>query len=251
VTVPPLFAALVFVPGLAIGSFLNVVAARVPERRSIVRPRSACGACGTEIAWYDNIPLLSYGLLRGKCRSCRSEIGIVYPIVELTVAALIVGCVLRFGLTATALVESIFCATLVTVSVTDLQRRVIPNWIVLPAAAVVLLGMTAAHPSPQWLIGALAAGAFLFVFAVAVPGGMGMGDVKLALLIGAGLGRATPMGMMIALLAALIPSVYLLARHGSGARKMKIPFGPALAFGAVVALFAGHDLLAWYWSLSG
>ena len=134
-TVPPLFAALVFVPGLAIGSFLNVVAARVPDHRSIVRPRSACGGCGKEIAWHDNIPLLSYALLGGKCRNCKNAIGIVYPAVELTVAALIVGCVVRFGVTLTALVASVFCATLVTVSVTDLQRRVIPNWIVLPAAA--------------------------------------------------------------------------------------------------------------------
>ncbi len=139
---------------------------------------------------------------------------------------LIAACFLRFGLTLTALVESIFCATLVTVTVTDLQRRVIPNRIVLPAAAVVLVGMTVAHPSPQWAIAALGASAFLLVFALAVPGGMGMGDVKLAFLIGAGLGRVTPVAMMVGLLAALVPSLFLLARHGRRARKMKIPFGP-------------------------
>ncbi len=249
--VPPVLAALVLVPGLAIGSFLNVVAARVPERRSVVHPRSACGACGTEIAWYDNIPLLSYVLLRGRCRNCSARIGIVYPLVEATTAVLIAACFLRFGLTPTALVESIFCATLVTVSVTDLQRRVIPNRIVLPAAAVVLVGMTLAVPSPQWAIAAVGASAFLLVFALAVPGGMGMGDVKLALLIGAGLGRTTPVAIMVGLLAALLPSLFLLARHGRQARKMKIPFGPALAFGAVVALFAGDFLLSWYWSIGG
>ena len=135
---PPFFASLALVPGLAVGSFLNVVAARVPEHRSVVHPRSACGACGNEIAWYDNIPLLSYALLRGRCRRCGDPIGIVYPAVEATAAVLIAACFLRFGLTPTALVESILCATLVTVSVTDLQRRVIPNRIVLPAAAVVL-----------------------------------------------------------------------------------------------------------------
>ncbi len=248
---PPIFAALVLVPGLAIGSFLNVVAARVPERRSVVRPRSACGGCGKEIAWYDNIPLLSYALLRGKCRHCGDSIGIVYPAVEATSAVLIAACVLHFGLTLTALVESVFCATLVTVSVTDLQRRVIPNRIVLPAAAFVLVGMTVAHPSPQWAIAAAGASGFLLVFALAVPGGMGMGDVKLALLIGAGLGRVTPVAMMIGLFAALVPSLFLFVRHGRRARKMKIPFGPALAFGAVVALFAGHDLLTWYWSMNG
>jgi leader peptidase (prepilin peptidase)/N-methyltransferase len=249
--VPSLLAAIAFVPGLAIGSFLNVVAARVPDRRSIVRPRSACGECSREIAWYDNIPLLSYALLRGRCRHCASRIGIVYPAVEATAAILIAGCFARFGLTLTALVESVFCATLVTVSVTDLQRRVIPNRIVLPATGVALVGMTAAQPSPQWVIAAAAASAFLLAFALAVPGGMGMGDVKLALLIGAGLGRVTPVGMMIGLLAGLVPSLVLVARHGRRARKMTIPFGPALAFGAVVALFAGHAILGWYWAFNG
>ncbi len=249
--VPPLLAALALVPGLAVGSFLNVVAARVPDRRSVVRPRSACGGCGREIAWYDNIPLLSYLLLRGRCRGCASRIGVVYPVVEATAALLIAGCFARFGVTLTALVESVFCATLVTVSVTDLQRRVIPNRIVLPAAAVVAAGMTAAEPSPQWIIAAAAASAFLLIFALAVPGGMGMGDVKLALLIGAGLGRVTAVGMMIGLLAALVPSLALVARHGRKARKMTIPFGPALAFGAIVALFAGHAILGWYWAFNG
>jgi len=250
-TVPPLLAALAFFPGLAVGSFLNVVAARVPERRSVVRPRSACGSCGRTIAWYDNIPLLSYALLRGRCRGCRARIGLVYPLVEAVAAALIAACVYRFGLTPTALVEAVFCATLVTVSVTDLQRRVIPNPIVLPAAAVVLAGMTLAHPSPQWAVAAAGASAFLLVFALAVPGGMGMGDVKLALLMGAALGRTTPVALMVGLLAALVPSLVLFARHGRGARKMKIPFGPALAVGAVVALFGGHEILAWYWSIGG
>ena len=247
----PLLAAVAFVPGLAIGSFLNVVAARVPDGRSIVRPRSSCGHCGEEIAAYDNIPLLSYAVLRGRCRKCGAAIGLLYPAVELTAAALIAGCFLKFGATLHAVVAAFFCTVLVTVSATDILRRVIPNMIVLPAAVIVLVGMTLVEPSPQWVLGAAGAGAFLLVAALAYPSGMGMGDVKLALLIGAGLGKVTPVGMMIGFLAALVPSAVLFARHGRAARKMKIPFGPFLAIGAVVGLFAGEAILNWYLSLSG
>jgi leader peptidase (prepilin peptidase) / N-methyltransferase len=242
-------AAVGFLPGLAIGSFLNVVAARVPERRSIVRPRSACGQCSTTLAWYDNIPLVSYAVLRGKCRSCGTRIGLIYPAVELVAAILIAGCLVKFGPTLHALVAAFFCATLVTVSATDIRRRQIPNLIVLPAAAIVLAGMTVVHPSPVWAIAAVAASGFLLLAALAYPAGMGMGDVKLALLIGAGLGVVTPVGLMVGMLSALVPSAVLLARHGMAARKMKIPFGPFLAFGAVVALFAGPSLLHWWLSL--
>jgi leader peptidase (prepilin peptidase)/N-methyltransferase len=245
-----LLAAAGLVPGLAIGSFLNVVAVRVPEHRSIVRPRSACGSCGEEIAWYDNIPLLSYALLRGRCRRCGTTIGLIYPAVEITAALLIAGCLLRFGATPRALVASVFCATLVTVSATDLRLRIIPNQIVLPAAVVVLAGMTLVDPSPQWALGAVGASGFLFLAALAYPGGMGMGDVKLALLIGAGLGKSTPVGMLIGMIAAIVPSAVLFARHGSAARKMKIPFGPFLAIGAVIGLFAGAPILHWYLALS-
>lgn len=245
----PMLAAVGVVPGLAVGSFLNVVAARVPDHRSIVRPRSACGSCGTTLAWYDNVPLVSYAALRGKCRYCSTRIGAIYPAVELTAAALIAACLLHFGPTLHALIASFFCATLVTVSATDILRRVIPNAIVLPAAAIVLVGMTLIEPSPQWAIGAFGAAGFLLLAALAYPAGMGMGDVKLALLIGAGLGKSTPVGLMIGMVAAVVPSVYLLARHGMAARKMKIPFGPFLAFGAVVALFVGPQILHWWLAL--
>src|SRR5918999_2214655 len=131
-------AAFVFAPGLALGSFLNVVAARLPERRSIVGPRSACTACGSVIAWYDNIPLVSYAVLRGRCRSCRARIGLRYPAVELATALLVAACVLAFGVTLEALIGACFCATLVAVSATDLEHRIIPDRIVLPAAGGIL-----------------------------------------------------------------------------------------------------------------
>jgi leader peptidase (prepilin peptidase)/N-methyltransferase len=242
-------AVLSLAPGLALGSFLNVVAARVPLRRSIVGPASACMSCGERIAWYDNVPLVSWLLLRGRCRRCSARVPWVYPAVELTTAVLVAGCVLAFGVSLEALVAAFFCAVLVVVSATDLAHRIIPNRVVVPATVVVLAAQTILHPSPEWAIAALGASAFLFAAAVAYPAGMGMGDVKLALLMGAMLGRTVPVAMMLGMLLALVPSVVLLARHGGAARKMGIPFGPFLALGSVLALFLGDDLLDGYLAL--
>ncbi|MFN2469358.1 MAG: A24 family peptidase [Gaiellaceae bacterium] len=242
-------AAFTLAPGLALGSFLNVVAARLPLRRSVVTPRSACPGCETAIAWYDNLPVLSYLLLRGRCRSCRSPIGIVYPLVELVTALLLAACVLAFGLTPRAAVAGLFCAMLVVISAIDLKHRIVPNRIVLPAAAVVLAAQTAISPSPEWAIGGFGAALFLLVAALVYPRGMGMGDVKLALLLGAMLGRTVPVALMLGMLAALVPAVVLLARHGSAARKLALPFAPFLSFGAIVALFLGDALLDAYLTL--
>jgi len=240
-------AAFALAPGLALGSFLNVVAARVPLKRSIVTPGSACMDCGHEIAWYDNIPLLSWLALRGRCRSCGARIPFRYPAVELVSALLVAGCVWKFGPTADAALAAFFCLALVAVSATDIEYMIIPNRIVLPAAGIVLVANTALHPSPQWAIAAVCAAGFLFAAALAYPKGMGIGDVKLALLMGAGLGRTVSVALMVGMLAALVPSIVLIARHGGAARKMKIPFGPFLALGAVVALFAGDWILQAYW----
>jgi leader peptidase (prepilin peptidase)/N-methyltransferase len=239
-------AALAFAPGLAIGSFLNVVAARVPLKRSIVSPGSACMSCGQEVAWYDNVPVVSYLVLRGRCRGCGTAIGWVYPAVELVTALLVAGCFLAFGWSATAFVAAFFCAVLVTVSATDLSHRIVPNVVVLPATVVVLVAMTALHPSAEWALGAFGASLFLFLAALAYPQGLGMGDVKLALLLGAMLGRTVPVALMLGMIAALVPSIVLLARHGSAARKMGIPFAPFLAFGGIVALFFGDAVLDAY-----
>ena len=236
-------AALAFAPGLALGSFLNVVAARVPLRRSIVHPPSACMSCGHEIAWYDNVPVVSWLILRGRCRSCGTGIPARYPAVELVTGLLVAACVWRFGLHPEALVASFFCLALVTVSATDLEHRIIPNRIVLPAAVVVLVGQTLVHPSPEWAIAAVGASGFLLAAALVYPAGMGMGDVKLALLLGAMLGRTVPVALFLGMLAALVPGVYLLAKHGSKGRKMGVPLAPFLGLGAVAALFWGHRIL--------
>jgi leader peptidase (prepilin peptidase)/N-methyltransferase len=239
---------LAFWPALALGSFVNVVAARVPLRRSVVRPASACMSCGTELAWYDNVPVLSWLLLRGRCRSCSAKISPLYPAVELATAGLVAACFLAFGLSGKAFVSAFFCVVLVAVTATDLTHRIVPNRIVLPAAVIVLAAQTALEPSPEWALGALGASGFLLLAALAYPAGMGMGDVKLALLLGAMLGRVVGVGLMLGMLAALLPSIVLLARHGSAARKMGIPFAPFLALGAVIALFAGDSLLHAYLS---
>ena len=233
-------------PGLALGSFVNVLAARVPLRRSIVRPGSACTACSAPIRWYDNVPLVSYALLRGRCRACAVRIPLRYPAVELVTALLVAGCVLAFGVTWEAATAAFFCAVLVAVSATDIERRIVPDRIVLPATAVMLAAQTVREPSVEWLAGALGGSLFLFLAVLAYPRGMGMGDVKLALFLGAGLGRGVAVALMVGMVAALLPSLALLARHGSAARKMAIPFAPFLALGGVVALFAGDRLLDAY-----
>jgi leader peptidase (prepilin peptidase) / N-methyltransferase len=165
-----------------------------------------------------------------------------------TVATTLLGgaCGLAFGLTATALVSAVFCWILVVITRTDLEHRLIPNTIVLPGTVVVLVGRTLDDPSVAWVAAALAAGAVLFAIALVYPGGMGMGDVKLAAFLGAGLGAAVVVAVFVGFVAAFVPAAVLLVRHGRAARKSAIPLGPFLALGGVVALFAGNDILDWY-----
>jgi leader peptidase (prepilin peptidase)/N-methyltransferase len=238
--------AVVFLPALAIGSFLNVVASRLPIGRSVSTPRSACPHCDTPIRPRDNIPLLSYLLLRGRCRDCRAAIGWRYPAVELGTAVLAAACVADFGISLHALAGAIFCAALVTISATDIERRIVPNRVVLPATLVVLALMLVWRPSIEWPVAGFGAALFLFIAALAYPRGMGMGDVKLALLLGVAVGRAVPVALMVGMVSALVPSALLFARHGAAARKMAIPFAPFLALGGVVGLFAGPAIVHWY-----
>lgn len=242
-------AAAVVAPALALGSFVNVVSYRVPARRSLVRPRSACGSCGAEIAARDNVPVLSYLLLRGRCRNCAAPISPVYPLVEAVTALLAVACVAAFGFTAEAGLAFGFCAVLVTLSVIDLRHRIVPNRIVLPAAGIVLAVHTLIDPSPAWALGALGGAGFLFAAALAYPKGLGMGDVKLALLLGAMLGASVSVALFLGFVASLVLAVVLFARHGTAARKMTVPLVPFLSVGALVALFFGERLLDGYLSL--
>ena len=240
------FAAVVFVPGLCVGSFLNVVVARLPQGVSIVTPPSACPHCGSQIRARDNVPVLSWLLLRGRCRDCREPISWRYPALELLTAGLVAACALAYGLSLRALAAAIFCTALVAISAVDIERRIVPNKIVLPAAVAVLALNLAWKPSAEWPVAGFGAALFLFIAALVYPKGMGMGDVKLALLLGFGVGRAVPVALFVGMLTALVPSAFLFARHGSAARKMAIPFAPFLAIGGVFALFFGQQLVDWY-----
>jgi leader peptidase (prepilin peptidase)/N-methyltransferase len=240
------FAAAVFVPGLAVGSFLNVVASRLPRGISIVWPRSACPQCEGEIRPYDNVPVLSWLVLRGRCRDCQAPISWRYPAVELGTAALIAACAADFGLSLHTLAAVVFCVALMVISAIDIERRIVPNKIVLPAAVVVLALQEAWKPGLEWPIAGLGGALFLFVAALAYPAGMGMGDVKLMLLLGVMVGSAVPFALLLGMVCALVPSAVLFARHGAAARKMAIPFAPFLALGGIVALFAGPAVVHWY-----
>lgn len=237
--------AIAALPGLAVGSFLNVVASRVPLHLPIGTSRSECMSCGAAIRWYDNVPLVSYLVLRGRCHDCRAPIPVRYPLVEGGTAVLVTASLLRFGLTPEGLFAATFCALLVVLSAIDVEHRIVPNRIVVPAAAAALGARTLLDPSPEWAIAAFAAAAFLLLAALAYPRGMGMGDVKLALLLGAGLGRSVAVALMIGMITALAPALVVAARGGS-VRKLAVPLVPFLALGSVVALLWGDAILSGY-----
>jgi leader peptidase (prepilin peptidase)/N-methyltransferase len=238
-----------FAGGLVIGSFLTVVAHRVPEGRSIVGPRSQCPGCGETIAARDNIPVLSWLLLRGRSRCCGAKISARYPLTELALAVLfvVIALVLRDDPAELAL-GLVFASTLVVVTVTDLERRIIPNKILAVSAVIGLVLAAATDPGslPERLISAAAAGGLLFFAALAYPRGMGMGDVKLAAVMGLYLGSSVAPALLIALFSGSVVGLAIMARHGAEARKRAVPFGPFLALGGVVALLVGPELIDWY-----
>lgn len=242
--------------GLVVGSFLNVVIHRVPLRQSVVRPRSACPGCGTTLAERDNIPVLSWLLLRGRCRTCAEPIAARYPIVELATAALFAAAALRFGADWALPAFCIFFAALLAVSFIDLAHYIVPNRIVFPvlAASLPLLAVAAGLegawvPFVAGLLGAVLASAGLLVMNLVNPRGMGMGDVKLALLLGLYLGwigiAHVALGLFLGFLFGALGGILLIAL-GIKTRKDPVPFAPFLAAGAVVAVLFGHGLLARY-----
>lgn len=243
-------AAMVFAPALALGSFLNVIVSRVPVHMPIGLSRSECMSCHHAIRSYDNIPLISWLVLRGRCRDCQAPIPLRYPLVEGGTAVLAVASLAVFGLTPYGLLAASFCAVLVVLTAIDVEHLIVPNTIVLPAAGAALVAHTLIDPSVEWLVGALAASGFLLLAALAYPRGLGMGDVKLALLLGAMLGRSVGVALLVGVVAALVPAVVVAARGGS-VRGLKIPFVPFLALGGVVALFFGDALLDWWIGLAG
>jgi leader peptidase (prepilin peptidase)/N-methyltransferase len=235
--------------GAIFGSFLNVVVYRLPRHESVVSPPSHCPSCGTPVRPYDNIPILSWMLLRGPCRGCGEPISVRYPLVEALTAALCVGAVLTHTSAAGIALSVALILLVVPAALIDLEHRIIPNKITGLGAVLALAIGLALDPAgePERLIAAAAAGGFLLVAALAYPAGMGMGDVKLAGMMGLFLGASVAPALLVALLSGVTLGFVVIARKGAQAgRRTAIPFGPFLALGALVAVFVGHPLVDVY-----
>lgn len=235
--------------GLAAGSFATAVAHRVPRGKGIAFARSECPVCGAQIAARDNVPVLSWLVLRGRARCCGARISPRYPLTELATGLLFVATVLVYrDDAAEAAIGLVFVTMLAIVTLTDLERRIIPNKVLIAGAIICVAIAVPTDPGslPERVIAAIAAGGVFFLVALAYPAGMGLGDVKLAATMGLFLGRAVGPAILIALLVASLVGIALIARHGSRARKMAIPFGPFLALGGIIGLLAGNPLVDLY-----
>jgi leader peptidase (prepilin peptidase)/N-methyltransferase len=234
--------------GLFVGSFLNVVVHRLPLGESLVTPRSRCIGCGTQIAFYDNIPVVSWVVLRGSCRHCGTAISARYPAIEVLTAVVFAAVAAIRGVDAELILELPFVAVLIAVAAIDLEHRIVPNKLMLPAAVFAVVGWLLVDI--DFLPEALAAGAgaftFLLLAALAYPAGMGMGDVKLAGVMGLYLGLSVIPALAIAFIAGSIIGIAIIARDGREARKTGVPFAPFLALGGLIGLLAGGDLISLY-----
>ena len=249
--------------GLAVGSFLNVVIYRVPRKESVVRPRSHCPSCDTQLRETDNVPVVSWLVLRGRCRTCGEPISVRYPLVELATGVLFAGAALRFGFDWPLPAFLLFLAALLALALIDLEHYLLPNRIIYPtlyASAPLLVG--AAAFGHYWthfeergaglkgsILGGLGAFAFFFLLNLVYPRGMAFGDVRLSGLIGVYLGWLGPATLFLGLFAgflsgSVIGVTLILARRAD--RKTPIPFGVFLAFGAMLAVYFGRPILDWY-----
>ncbi len=243
----------IFLIGLCIGSFLNVCIFRLPAGRSIVRPPSACPACAANINWYDNIPILSYILLRGRCRGCGAAISVRYPLVELLSGLFALAVWMRYGPHPYTLFYYAFIAALLVVTFIDLDHRIIPDEISLPGIPI---GFAASFflPSLSWLdslMGILIGGGTLFAIAWGYQRftgkeGMGGGDIKLLAMIGAFIGwQGVLFTIMASSFIGTLAGVMVMIRMRKG-MKLAVPFGPFLAIGAILYLFFGPQVIDWY-----
>jgi leader peptidase (prepilin peptidase) / N-methyltransferase len=237
--------------GAIFGSFFNVVAYRLPRGESLSHPRSRCPGCETPIKPYDNVPILSWLALRGKCRACGSRISPRYPLVEAATAALCALVVAVKGVDAEALLGVVLVMLLVPVTLIDLDHRIIPNKLMILGAVLAPPLVLLAYPDAmvEYLIAGVAAGGFFLLAVLAYPRGMGVGDIKLAAVLGLFLGRAVGPAVFIALISGTLVGALIMARKGvAEGRKTAVPFGPFLALGGVVAFFAGDAMVDWYLS---
>jgi leader peptidase (prepilin peptidase) / N-methyltransferase len=245
-----------FCLGLCIGSFLNVCIHRLPESRSIVRPGSTCPKCDTAIRFYDNIPLLSYLWLRGRCRACAAPISLRYPLVELLSGLMALAVVMKFGPTLQGLVLYLFICALLAVAFIDLDHRIIPDVITLPG---IILFFIASFALPNISVqdalwGILAGGGTLLAVAwgynlLTGKEGMGGGDIKLLAMIGAVVGwKGVFFTIFMSSAVGTVAGVLLMVRARS-CGKLIIPYGPFLSIAAVTYIFFGNDILSWYLGL--
>ena len=243
-----------FLVGAAVGSFANVLIYRIPRRESIVRPGSRCPECGMSIRFYDNIPVISYLVLGGKCRSCSTRIPWRYPVVEMFNGLVYLGLAIRFGFGLYAVVLAPFVTSLIVLAFIDLDHRILPNIITVPGmAAGVILRFGHWPPRPlDSLIGLLAGGGFLYLIAwlymiIRKKEGMGMGDVKLLGMIGAFLGWiALPVTVLFASLTGSVVGVVWARVKKQPIMDFPVPFGVFLVVGALIHVFFGLELILWY-----
>jgi leader peptidase (prepilin peptidase)/N-methyltransferase len=213
-----------------------------------VRPRSQCPGCGVQIAAFDNVPVVSWIVLGGRCRRCHGRISPQYPLVEALTAALFAAVALRTDLSAEMWPALALMALLVAVAAIDIEHRIVPNRLLLPAALAALALWTLADPGrlPENLIAATASGGFFLLAAIAYPAGMGMGDVKLAAVMGLFLGRAVAPAMFVALAVGALVGIGVMVARGAAARKQGVPFAPFLALGGIVGQLFGEGMVDWY-----
>jgi leader peptidase (prepilin peptidase)/N-methyltransferase len=234
--------------GAVFGSFLNVVIHRLPRGESLVHPRSRCPGCGAQIAGYDNVPIVSWLALRGRCRHCGEPISPRYPAVELLTALAFAAVVLVNGFDDDLILELPFVAALIALAGIDLDHKLLPNRIVYPLAAygVIATLLVERDDFLEHLIAGAGAFAFLLAAVIAYPRGMGMGDVKLAGAMGLYLGASVIPALLAAFLSGSLVGVAILAREGAEGRKKAIPFGVFLALGGIVGVLAGPELIDLY-----
>jgi leader peptidase (prepilin peptidase)/N-methyltransferase len=235
--------------GLCLGSFLNVVAYRLPAGVSVLTPPSACPGCGVAIRPYDNVPVLSWLILGGHCRSCHSSISPRYPLTEATTGALFAAVVIAHGASGSVWLDLTFVAGLVAITRIDLEHGIIPDRILAPmaVAALVLTAIFEPHQLPERLVAGAVAGGMFALIVLLYPKGMGMGDAKLLGVMGLVLGLSVAPALLIALVVGTLVGVVVMAKRGvADGRRTRVPFGPFLAFGGVTALFAGPALVNAY-----
>jgi leader peptidase (prepilin peptidase) / N-methyltransferase len=242
------WAALAGALGVAAGGVSTAIAWRWPRSQPLLRGRARCGACGGCLRPHELVPLLSFVVLRGRCRACRSRIPAAYPAMELASGVLAATAVLGLGAGWRGLAGAMLGVSLVPVVAVDLTHRLIPDVVVAPAALAAAAAGVAADPGRWWvpLAGAAGGAAALLALSLARPEGMGLGDVKLAGLLGAALGLAVIPALLVAFAAGAVAGAVLLVRLGRRARSIGIPFAPFLAGGGLVGLWAGPQMLAWY-----